>query len=79
MDQKKKIKPKNSVPALNNWAKYTGLAIQMGVIIAAGAWGGQQLDKKFGTEKPVFSVICMLLAVFGAIYLAIKDFLFKKN
>lgn len=45
------------------------------VVIVLGAFGGQKLDSVLENENPVFTVILSLLAVFAAIYLAIKDFI----
>ena len=60
---------------LGNFAKYSGLGIQMVVIILITVWGGTRLDKLLEFEKPVFTVILSLLGVFAAIYTAIKDFI----
>jgi F0F1-type ATP synthase assembly protein I len=77
--QKKKYRksleknPENS--GLPAYAKYTGLGVQMLVIILVTVWGGNKLDKLFGLETPVFTIILSLLGVFTAIYTAIKDFI----
>lgn len=62
---------------LNAYVKYSSLAIQMGLIIAAGTFGGVQLDKLTGWEFPVFTLFLSLGSVALAIYFAIKDFLKK--
>lgn len=67
-------KPKKD---LNAYVKYSSLAIQMGVIIAGGTFGGVQLDKLTGWEFPVFTLILSLGSVALAIYFAIKDFIKK--
>lgn len=54
------------------------MAIQMGVIIALGAWGGSKLDEKLQFKTPICTLVLTLTAVFLAIYLSIKDFLKKK-
>ena len=61
--------------ALNNYAKYSGLAFQMGAIIAVTTWGGIKFDELAGTETPVFTIILSLLGVVAAIYMAVKDFI----
>ncbi len=63
---------------LNDYARYSGMAVQMGVIIALGAWGGTKLDAYFGFKTPVITLVLTLLSVFIAIYLSIKDFIKKK-
>lgn len=77
--QKKKHKtppeknPEND--GLHNYAKYTGLGVQMIIIILVTVWGGKQLDKLFSLQTPVFTIVLSLLGVFAAIYTAIKDFI----
>jgi F0F1-type ATP synthase assembly protein I len=63
---------------LTEFAKYSGIAVQMGVIIFLTTWGGIKLDKLAGFSKPVFTIILSLLGVFAAIWVAIKDFIIKK-
>jgi len=63
---------KNNV---NKFIKYSNIGIQMLVVIVLGAFGGKKLDEVLGNENPIFTVILSLLAVFAAIYLAIKDFI----
>lgn len=53
--------------------KYSNLAIQMMVIIVAGAFGGFKLDEYLDWGFPVFTVVLSLGAVIAAIYLAVKD------
>ncbi|MBA4321672.1 MAG: hypothetical protein C0408_02525 [Odoribacter sp.] len=79
LSQKKKSRknpekdPENS--GLTEYARYTGLGVQMIVIILVSVWGGIKLDKLFAFETPVFTVILSLLGVFAAIYTAVKDFI----
>ena len=76
--KKKHLKTPETDPendGLNNYAKYTGLGVQMIVIILVTVWGGMKLDKLFGLHTPVFTIILSLLGVFAAIYTAIKDFI----
>ena len=44
-------------PSLRNYAYYSNIAIQMGVIIFAGVWGGNQLDKNKWIEFPLFTIL----------------------
>ncbi|MEI7490121.1 MAG: AtpZ/AtpI family protein [Bacteroidota bacterium] len=62
---------------LNQYARYSGMAIQMMVIIVAGAFGGLKLDTWLKT-KPVFTVLLSIAAVFLAIYYVTRDLLKKK-
>lgn len=63
---------KNNV---NNFIKYTNVGIEMLVVILVGVFGGIKLDEVFENENQVFTIVCSLVAVFAAIYLAIKDFI----
>jgi ATP synthase protein I len=65
--------PENS--GLPEYARYTGLGVQMIVIILVTVWGGMKLDKLFGLQTPVFTVILSLFGVLTAIYTAVKDFI----
>jgi F0F1-type ATP synthase assembly protein I len=63
-------KPKKSL--LNQFFKFSNLAIQMGVSIGLGAFLGIQLDAYFEKDL-LFTIIFSLLAVFGALYQIIKE------
>jgi len=65
--------PKNKYnKAINTAARLSGSAIQMGIVIYLGVWGGKWLDAHYGTEK-IFLPICTLLAVAISIYLVIQQ------
>ena len=67
-------KPEKKKQPLTDYGKYAGMALQMGVIIALGVWGGTKLDKNFPISKfPVFSITLSLGSVFAAMYFVIKD------
>ncbi len=72
--QKKKT-PKDKAHA---YMKYSGMAIQMGVIILIGAFIGKKLDVYFQTERPYLTSLFALIAIFAALYLSLKD-LFANN
>lgn len=73
--QENRKDPENN--GLKQFAKYSGIAVQMGVVIFLTTWGGTKLDKIIQPQQPVFTIILSLLGVFAAIYLAIKDFIRK--
>jgi len=73
--EKEKNQKKTQNKGFSDYARYTGIAFQMGVIIFLTTWGGIKLDQLAGFSKPVFTIILSLLGVFAAIYTAIKDFL----
>jgi len=60
------------------FAKYSGLGIQMGIIILIGVLGGQKLDAWLNTDR-IFALICSLLSVFAAMYFSLKDFIKPKE
>jgi len=74
--QENRNDPENK--GLEQLAKYSGIVVQMGVIIFLTTWGGTKLDKLLEFSKPVFTIILSLLGVFAAIWIAIKDFIIKK-
>lgn len=57
----------------NNWARFSGIGIQMGVIITLGFFAGQKIDEKVGSRKPWFTLLLGLVGVFAGIYLVIKE------
>jgi len=67
--------PKRS---LNNYARYSSIAIQMAVIIILGVFGGYKLDNWLNT-RPILTVILSLLSVITAIYLVTRDLLKKRD
>jgi F0F1-type ATP synthase assembly protein I len=75
MEEQEKEKNQKKSKGLADYARYTGIAAQMAVIIFLTTWGGIKLDHLAGFSNPVFTIILSLLGVFAAIYTAIKDFL----
>jgi hypothetical protein len=56
------------------FAKYSGMAFQMGLIIVLGVLAGQKLDAWLNTGRAL-TLVCSLLAVFLAMYIPLKDFI----
>jgi F0F1-type ATP synthase assembly protein I len=52
---------------LNQFLKYSNLALQMGATIGLGAFLGMKLDDHFEKES-LFTIILSLIAVFGVLY-----------
>jgi len=75
-DQDREDSPRKQVDA---YLKYSGMAIQMGVIILIGTFAGQKLDARLQTERPYLTVLLALLSIFAALYLTLKDILFQNN
>ncbi len=68
------MKRKNSKnKTLHNYAKYSGIAMQMIAIILAGVFGGIKLDEFLKLETPIFTIILAIIAVVLAMYFVIKD------
>ncbi len=57
----------------NPYLRFTGLAFQMGALIALGAWGGSELDSRSGNKKPIYTIVFCLLAIAISLYLIIKE------
>jgi F0F1-type ATP synthase assembly protein I len=68
------MKENRNKNSLENYARYSSLAIQMLVIIFIGVFGGFKLDALLHTS-PLFTVLLSLLAVAAAIYNSVKDFI----
>lgn len=71
--QKKQQKP------LNAYAKYSGLAVQMAVVIGGGSYGGVKLDEYYQNQTPIFTIILSLVSIAIAMYLVLKDFIKPKS
>ncbi len=59
--------------------KYSGMGIQMAVIVTLGALVGKRLDAHFQFETPWMTVLLSLLGVFLALYIVLKDFFIGKR
>lgn len=58
----------------SGYARYSGVAVQMLVVILLGVWGGLKLDEKLNSD-PVFTIILSLFSVFASLYISLKDFI----
>ncbi len=67
--------PQPKKKPLFSYARYSGIAVQMLVIILAGVFGGRQLDTWLDLAFPVFTLIFSFLSVSIAIYFVIRDLL----
>ncbi|UJH90230.1 AtpZ/AtpI family protein [Antarcticibacterium sp. 1MA-6-2] len=61
---------KNAPP--DKYLEFVNIAIQMGIIIAAGVFIGIWLDKKYPNEYSGFTIGISLLGVFIALYQVIR-------
>ena len=69
IDQKKR--------QLNSYAKYSGMGLQMMVIILIGVFSGYKLDQWLHT-KPLMIIILSLLSVIISIYSVTRNLLKNK-
>lgn len=60
---------------VKNYARYSGMAVQLGVTIAIGAFIGRKLDTWLAFDKPLMTALFSLLATIAGIYLLIKNIL----
>lgn len=67
MDNRRKSKSH-----VKNYIKFSGIAIQMGIVITAGALGGQWLDEKQENEFPIWTLILTLFTIFASLYQIIR-------
>ncbi len=58
---------------LNKYIRFTGIALQMGLTIYLGSLLGEWLDQKHPNDSELYTKICTLAAVFGAIYSVIRQ------
>lgn len=57
----------------NAYLQFTGLAIQMILIIVGGIYLGKFLDGKFNPNKKIYTGLCTLFAVFITLIYTIKQ------
>jgi hypothetical protein len=53
--------------------KYSGLALQMAVMILLGFWLGQKLDHWLGLSFPAFTIVLILAFLSVSFYALIKS------
>ena len=64
------ISPKKK--PLNQFLKFSNLALQMGLIIGLATFAGIKMDLYFKLEN-TFTIIFALLGVFGALFFVINE------
>ncbi|MDB4089029.1 AtpZ/AtpI family protein [Flavobacteriales bacterium] len=63
----------SEIKKVNSFAKFSSAGIQMGVLIVAGVYFGEWLDKKFEFESPWMTIVFALLGVFIGLYIVIRE------
>ncbi|HJW31078.1 MAG TPA: AtpZ/AtpI family protein [Saprospiraceae bacterium] len=64
-----KIKPSSS----NAYLKYSGLALQLFVLLGIGAWLGQRIDHWLHTTIPYFTILFVLVFTGAFFYKLVID------
>lgn len=64
---------------LNAYAKYSGLGVQMAIIIGGGSYGGHKFDQHYHNHTPVFTIVLSLLSIALAMYIVLKDLIKPKK
>lgn len=73
MKENEKKSSKKPSSSLNQYVRFSGVAVQMAVIIGVSAWGGRKLDEYLNLKKPYITIVCSLLGVALALYLIIRE------
>jgi hypothetical protein len=69
----KKTTDNKSKSSINQYAKYSGLAFQMGIFIFLAAYGGKKLDAYLEFVTPWCTIVLSLLAIFIVLYATIQQ------
>lgn len=77
MSSSKDSKPvKRKDNGARSYAKYSGIAIQMVVILLLGTYAGQWLDANYGvSDKPYLTIVAVLISIGLALYLPLRSLL----
>ena len=65
--------PERKPRQVNQYLKYSGMALQLFVLLLVAAWLGQWLDKRLQTRDPYFTIILILLFMGGFFYRLVID------
>ena len=72
------MEEKTNKEKLKTYARFSTMAIQMGVTIGLGAWFGKWLDEKSANKTPIWTIVFSLLAISISLYLVIREVIKKK-
>ncbi len=64
---------KTNKSQLKQYARFSGIAIQMGITIYLGSLLGEWLDNNYPNSNNLYTKICTLAAVFISMYSVIKQ------
>ncbi|MDQ3016087.1 MAG: AtpZ/AtpI family protein [Bacteroidota bacterium] len=57
----------------NQYLKYSGMAVQLFILLGIGAFAGQKIDKAVGTSRPYFTILLILVFTAVFFYRLVKD------
>ena len=57
----------------NTYLKFSGIALQMAILIIIAAYGGRWIDDELNLNHPIFTIIFILLAIFGSLFQIIRE------
>jgi membrane protein DedA with SNARE-associated domain len=63
---------KRKIPVAD-YAKYSGMVFQLFLLLWMSYLAGRWIDKKLGLQKPVVTIIILLMAIFAYLYSIVKQ------
>ena len=73
--QESKQAKTSKASGMKSYARYSGIAFQLGATIALCAFAGQQLDKWLSLQQPLMTALLAFLGTVGGIYMLVKNLL----
>ncbi|MEM7187094.1 MAG: AtpZ/AtpI family protein [Bacteroidota bacterium] len=73
MTDPKESKSRKQNSKANNYARFSGIAFQMVIVIGLGTYGGYKLDEAYPNKYMAYTLICSLCSVGIALYIMIKQ------
>ncbi|GGH20837.1 AtpZ/AtpI family protein [Mucilaginibacter phyllosphaerae] len=73
MAQNEQNQPKQEGKAVNAYAKYTGMAVQMFAVIGIFAFAGYKIDEASHHQTKWVTAALSLIGVFASLYLVIRS------
>jgi len=70
---------KNKSKPFNNFLQYSGLGMQMAVVIGGMAWLGDYLDNRSQNETPLYTLVLSLIGVAAGLYLGLKGIISRSE
>ena len=65
--------PSDKQSAIQTYLKYSGLAFQLLAAVGLAAWGGIKLDEYFDNRFPFITLLLVVLALVGSMFLLIRQ------